>query len=81
MKIVVSGGLNPERIAYFHEQGAAVDSFAVGSYISGATPIDFTGDIKEIDGRPIAKRGRIPGVTESPRLRPVDLGLWRDGAS
>jgi nicotinate phosphoribosyltransferase len=80
VKIVVSGGLNPERIAYFHEQGAAVDSFAVGSYISGATPIDFTGDIKEIDGRPIAKRGRIPGVTESPRLRPVDLGLWRDGA-
>jgi len=81
VKIVVSGGLNPERIAYFHEQGAPVDSFAVGSYISGATPIDFTGDIKEIDGRPIAKRGRIPGVTESPRLRPVDLGLWRDGLS
>jgi nicotinate phosphoribosyltransferase len=80
VKIVVSGGLNPERIAYFHEQGAAVDSFAVGSYISGATPIDFTGDIKEIDGRPIAKRGRIPGVTESPRLQPVDLGLWRDRA-
>src|SRR5690349_17632307 len=79
VKIVVSGGLNPERIAYFHEQGAPVDSFAVGSYISGATPIDFTGDIKEIDGRPIAKRGRIPGVTESPRLRPIDLELWRDG--
>jgi nicotinate phosphoribosyltransferase len=81
VKIVASGGLNPERIAYFQEQGAPVDSFAVGSYISGATPIDFTGDIKEIDGRPIAKRGRIPGVTESPRLRPVDLGLWRDGPS
>lgn len=81
VKIVASGGLNPERIAYFHEQGAPVDSFAVGSYISGATPIDFTGDIKAIDGRPIAKRGRIPGVTESPRLRPVDLGLWRDGPS
>jgi nicotinate phosphoribosyltransferase len=81
VKIVASGGLNPERIAYFQEQGAPVDSFAVGSYISGATPIDFTGDIKEIDGRPIAKRGRIPGVTDSPRLRPIDLGLWRDGAS
>jgi len=79
VKIVVSGGLNPERIAWFKEQGSPVDSYAVGSYISGATPIDFTGDIKEIDGRPIAKRGRIPGVTESPRLRPVDLELWRDG--
>jgi nicotinate phosphoribosyltransferase len=79
VKIVVSGGLNPERIGYFKEQGAPVDSYAVGSYISGAAPIDFTGDIKEIDGRPIAKRGRIPGVTESPRLKRIDLGLWRDG--
>jgi nicotinate phosphoribosyltransferase len=79
VQIVVSGGLTPERITYFKEQGAPVDSFAVGSYISGAAPIDFTGDIKEIDGRAIAKRGRIPGVTESPRLQPVDLELWRDG--
>jgi nicotinate phosphoribosyltransferase len=77
VKITVSGGLNPDRIRYFKEEGAPVDSFAVGSYISGATPIDFTGDIKEIDGRPIAKRGRIPGVTGSERLRAVDLAGWR----
>ncbi len=80
VKIVISGGLTPERITYFREQGAQVDSFAVGSYISGATPIDFTGDIKELDGKPIAKRGRIPGLTPSPRLRPVDLAAWRSGA-
>jgi nicotinate phosphoribosyltransferase len=80
VKIVVSGGLNPDRIRYFKEAGAPVDSYAVGSYISGATPIDFTCDIKEIDGRPIAKRGRIPGLTASPRLRPVDLASWRDGS-
>ncbi len=79
VRITVSGGLNPERILVFKESGAPVDSFAVGSYISGATPIDFTGDIKEIDGRPIAKRGRIPGLTDSPRLRTVDLAAWRDG--
>ena len=35
------------------------------------------GDIKEIDGRPIAKRGRIPGTTDSPRLKPVDLARFR----
>ena len=80
VRIVVSGGLSPDRIRYFGEAGAPVDSFAVGSYISGAAPIDFTGDIKEIDGRPIAKRGRIPGRTESPRLRPVDLAEWRSGS-
>ena len=76
--IVVSGGLNPDRIRYFKDKGAPVDSFAVGSYISGAAPIDFTGDIKEIDGRPIAKRGRIPGITDSPRLQPLDLAAWRE---
>jgi nicotinate phosphoribosyltransferase len=81
VKIVVSGGLNPDRIAYFKEAAAPVDSYAVGSYISGATPIDFTGDIKVIDGAPIAKRGRIPGLTESPRLKPVDLAQWREGRS
>jgi nicotinate phosphoribosyltransferase len=79
VKIVVSGGLNPERMGVFREAGAPVDSYAVGSYISGATPIDFTGDIKEIDGRPIAKRGRIPGRTDSPRLKRVKLKEWFAG--
>ncbi len=65
-------------LTYFKEKGAPVDSFAVGSYISGAAPIDFTGDIKEIDGRPIAKRGRIPGITPSPHLRALDLAAFRE---
>ena len=77
VRIVVSGGLDPDRIRAFKEQGAPADSFAVGSYISGARPIDFTADIKEIDGRPIAKRGRIPGISVSPRLERVDLAAWR----
>ncbi|HEX9634773.1 MAG TPA: nicotinate phosphoribosyltransferase [Candidatus Limnocylindria bacterium] len=74
VRIVVSGGLDAERITHFKESGAPVDSFAVGSAISDASPIDFTGDLKEIDGRPIAKRGRIPGRTENPRLELIDLG-------
>jgi nicotinate phosphoribosyltransferase len=78
VRIVVSGGLTPDRIRFFKEAGAPVDSFAVGSYISGASPIDFTGDIKEIDGRPIAKRGRIPGRTDSPRLRRIELAEYRE---
>jgi nicotinate phosphoribosyltransferase len=77
VKITVSGGLSPDRIRFFRDAAAPVDSFAVGSHISGASPIDFTGDIKEIDGRPIAKRGRIPGRTDSPRLRRVNLADWR----
>jgi nicotinate phosphoribosyltransferase len=75
----VSGGLTPERIGYFKAEGSPVDSYAVGSHISGAAPIDFTGDLKEIDGRAIAKRGRIPGLTDSPRLVAIDLADWRSG--
>ena len=77
VKIIVSGGFTPDRIRAFKEHGAPVDSYAVGSYIAGARPIDFTGDLKEIDGKPIAKRGRIPGVTPNPRLVPLDLSAWR----
>ena len=73
VKIVVSGGIDVERIGVFKAAGSPVDSFAVGSAISKASPIDFTGDLKEIDGRPVAKRGRIPGRTENPRLERIDL--------
>jgi len=71
VSIVGSGGLNPERITYFIDQRAPVDVFAVGSYISDAPPIDFTADLHEVEGKPIAKRGRMPGITPNPRLKRV----------
>lgn len=69
--IFVSGGLNPDRIRYFLNNGAPVDGFGVGSYISGARPNDFTADLHEVEGKPIAKRGRIPGITPNPRLKRI----------
>ena len=66
VKIVVSGGLNPERIKTLAEAGA--DIFGVGSYIAHAVPMDMTMDLKEVDGRPAAKRGRLPGILDNPRL-------------
>jgi len=71
VKIFVSGGIDPERIRYFLDNRAPVDAFGIGSYISGAKPIDFTADLHEVEGRPVAKRGRIPGVTPNPRLKRV----------
>ncbi len=68
VKIVISGGLSVERITRFRSEGAPVNIFGVGSAISAAPPIDFTADIKEIDGQPVAKRGRIPGITPTTRL-------------
>lgn len=69
--IVVSGGFDPQRIKYFVENGAPVTSFGVGSYISGARPIDFTADLHMVNGKPVAKRGRIPGITPNPRLKRI----------
>jgi len=73
VKIAVSGGIDPPRIRLFRERGALIDAFGIGSAISGAPPIDFTADIKVIEGKPIAKRGRIPGITPNPRLKKVEL--------
>jgi nicotinate phosphoribosyltransferase len=66
VQIVVSGGLNPERIALLRDK---VDIFGVGSYISGHPPIDMTMDIKEVAGQRVAKRGRIPGIIPNPKLK------------
>jgi nicotinate phosphoribosyltransferase len=66
VKVIVSGGLTLEKIPLLKEAGA--DAFGVGSFISAAKPIDMTMDIKELEGVPIAKRGRLPGITPNPRL-------------
>lgn len=69
VKIFVSGGLTPERMQQLSEAGA--DAFGVGSYISAAPAIDMTMDIKEVNGKPVAKRGRVPGCIDNPRLQKV----------
>lgn len=68
VEIMVTGRFTPERIREFIKVETPINSFGVGGYIASASPIPFQADIQEIDGRPIAKRGRIPGVTNNPRL-------------
>jgi nicotinate phosphoribosyltransferase len=68
VKIVVSGGMNAERIRDFEEQGVPVDSYGVGSaLIRGEN--DFTADVVLTDGRPSAKVGRR--YRPNPRLELV----------
>ncbi len=71
VQIFISGGLSVERIRQLRECGVPIGGLGVGSTISAASPIDFTADIKAIAGRPVAKRGRIPGLTSNPSLRQV----------
>ena len=68
VEIYVTGGITAERIREFIEAEAPVNGFGVGSCISSASPNDFTANIQELDGKPVAKRGRVPGVTTNPRL-------------
>jgi nicotinate phosphoribosyltransferase len=68
VRIVVSGGFTAERIRAFEADDVPVDAYGVGSsLIRGAN--DFTADIVQVDGRPIAKVGR--SLKPNPRLELV----------
>jgi nicotinate phosphoribosyltransferase len=71
VQILVSGGITPDRIRGFRDAGAPVNGYGVGSYITAAAPIDYTADIREIEGKPVAKLGRIPGMQRNTRLQRV----------
>lgn len=70
VKIIVSGGFTPEKIAAFERDQIPVDAYGVGSYLlQGA--YDFTADVVLLSGQPCAKAGRK--FNENPRLEPVEL--------
>jgi nicotinate phosphoribosyltransferase len=59
VSIFASGGLNEQSIADLVIAG--VDGFGVGTCITNAPTVDFSMDIVEIEGRPVAKRGKFGG--------------------
>ncbi|HPH95329.1 MAG TPA: nicotinate phosphoribosyltransferase [Anaerolineaceae bacterium] len=76
VKIVVSGGFNPERITRFEKLCVPVDIYAVGSSLfdnHGPTVCDFTADVVRVKVRgewvPLAKVGRQ--VCDNPALERV----------
>jgi nicotinate phosphoribosyltransferase len=58
VKIYVSGGLDEYKIL---EMNRFVDAYGVGTSITNAKVIDFAMDIVEIEGKPVAKRGKMSG--------------------
>ena len=68
VRIIVSGGFTADRIAAFEAEDAPVDAYAVGSALLRGS-IDFTADVVAVEGRPLAKKGRV--FRPNPRLRPV----------
>jgi len=61
VKLFASGGLDPAEVARLYP---VVDAFGVGTSISNAPVVDFSMDIVEIDGEPVAKRGKWSGAKD-----------------
>ena len=61
VKLFVSGGLDEYEILQLNE---VADAYGVGTAISNAPTINFAMDIVEIDGKPIAKRGKMSGAKD-----------------
>ncbi len=76
VKIVVSGGFNPDKIRRFEKLAVPVDIYAVGSSLfdnHAETVTDFTADVVRVKlngaWRDLAKVGRAP--CDNPDLEPV----------
>jgi len=59
VKLYVSGGIDERAIL---ELNPVADGYGVGTAISNAPVVDFSMDIMEIEGRPVAKRGKLSGA-------------------
>jgi len=62
--VFLSGGLGPTELRSLRD---VADGFGVGGYVSNADPVDFALDVVEVDGEPVAKRGKLSGVKEAYR--------------
>jgi len=59
VKIFVSGGLDEETVEVLSKAGA--EAFGVGTAVSNAPTVNFAMDIIELEGRLVAKRGKLGG--------------------
>ena len=66
VKIVASGGIDEYEILHLNP---VVDSYGVGTSIANAPVLNFALDIVEIEGKPMAKRGKWSGAKDVLRRR------------
>jgi nicotinate phosphoribosyltransferase len=79
VKLFLSGGIDDMDIERYN---VLADAYGIGTAISNAPVIDFSMDIVEVNGSPLAKRGKMSGskrVFRCPecfatRVRPFDEG-------
>jgi len=61
VRLFASGGLGEADVAALRD---LVDGFGVGTALSNAPTVDFALDIVEVEGQPLAKRGKRSGVKQ-----------------
>ena len=66
VKLVASGGIDEYEILHLNP---LVDSYGVGTSLASAPVLNFALDIMEIEGRPVAKRGKWSGAKAVYRRR------------
>ncbi|MGD2127232.1 MAG: nicotinate phosphoribosyltransferase [Desulfobacteraceae bacterium] len=66
VKIFLSGGINEYQIPKYN---VLADAYGIGTAISNAPVVDFSLDIIEVDGKPLAKRGKMSGSKKVLRCR------------
>jgi nicotinate phosphoribosyltransferase len=66
VKIIASGGIDEYEILHLNP---LVDSYGVGTSIANAPVLNFGLDIMEIEGKPMAKRGKWSGAKDVLRCR------------
>lgn len=59
VKIFASGGIKEEELPHLNP---LVDAYGIGTSISNAPVVDFSMDIVEVEGEPLAKRGKCSGA-------------------
>jgi len=59
VKFFVSGGIKEQDLPFLNP---LVDAYGIGTSISNAPVVDFSMDIVEVDGKPLAKRGKCSGA-------------------
>jgi len=79
VRLIASGGLDPESILRLNE---VCDGYGVGTSISNAKTVNLAFDIVEIEGTPVAKRGKQSGgkfVEACPACGRREIVYWQGG--
>jgi nicotinate phosphoribosyltransferase len=61
VKLFISGDLDEQKILEYNE---VADAYGVGTHISNSPVVNYAMDIVEVEGRPLAKRGKESGLKQ-----------------